>query len=151
MRKWLLGLAITLAATGNARSNEIVLDISAALECDPEACAANPRTISFSPEILSPGVTLVIDITDTAPQPFSDFDASAFLVPTGGGPSYYGSQVTRSLDFSFTYIDPPVVDSVSVDGVSVLIWATPEPSTWAMMLIGFAGLGFLGYQRARAA
>ena len=24
----------------------------------------------------------------------------------------------------------------------------PEPSTWAMMLLGFAGLGFLGYRRA---
>ncbi|HZZ21512.1 MAG TPA: PEPxxWA-CTERM sorting domain-containing protein [Roseiarcus sp.] len=23
----------------------------------------------------------------------------------------------------------------------------PEPSTWAMMLIGFAGLGFAGYRR----
>jgi hypothetical protein len=23
----------------------------------------------------------------------------------------------------------------------------PEPSTWAMMLIGFAGLGYLGYRR----
>jgi hypothetical protein len=26
---------------------------------------------------------------------------------------------------------------------------TPEPSTWAMMLLGFAGLGFAGYRRAR--
>jgi hypothetical protein len=25
----------------------------------------------------------------------------------------------------------------------------PEPSTWAMMLLGFAGLGFVGYRRAR--
>jgi hypothetical protein len=25
----------------------------------------------------------------------------------------------------------------------------PEPSTWAMMLLGFAGLGFLGYRGAR--
>jgi hypothetical protein len=24
----------------------------------------------------------------------------------------------------------------------------PEPSTWAMMLVGFAGIGFLGYRRA---
>jgi hypothetical protein len=24
----------------------------------------------------------------------------------------------------------------------------PEPSTWAMMLLGFAGLGFVGYQSA---
>ena len=25
----------------------------------------------------------------------------------------------------------------------------PEPSTWAMMLLGFAGLGFAGYRRAK--
>jgi PEP-CTERM motif len=25
--------------------------------------------------------------------------------------------------------------------------AVPEPSTWAMMLLGFAGLGFLGYRK----
>jgi PEP-CTERM motif len=25
----------------------------------------------------------------------------------------------------------------------------PEPSTWAMMLVGFAGLGFAGYRKAR--
>ena len=29
--------------------------------------------------------------------------------------------------------------------------ATPELSTWAMMGLGFAGLGFAGYRRARAA
>jgi hypothetical protein len=27
--------------------------------------------------------------------------------------------------------------------------ATPEPSTWAMMLLGFTGLGFAAYRRAR--
>jgi hypothetical protein len=27
----------------------------------------------------------------------------------------------------------------------------PEPSTWAMMLLGFAGLGFLGYRRTQRA
>jgi hypothetical protein len=33
----------------------------------------------------------------------------------------------------------------------VVGWAVaPEPSTWAMMLLGFAGLGFVGYRRARA-
>ncbi len=26
----------------------------------------------------------------------------------------------------------------------------PEPSTWAMMLLGFASLGFAGYRRAKA-
>jgi PEP-CTERM motif len=28
--------------------------------------------------------------------------------------------------------------------------AVPEPSTWAMMLIGFAGLSYAGYRKARA-
>jgi hypothetical protein len=35
--------------------------------------------------------------------------------------------------------------------VSLRLGSTPipEPSTWAMMLIGFAGLGYAGYRRAR--
>lgn len=35
--------------------------------------------------------------------------------------------------------------------IAVATSVIPEPSTWAMMLIGFAGLGFLGYRRTRAA
>jgi hypothetical protein len=34
-----------------------------------------------------------------------------------------------------------------VDDLSVTGAAVPEPSTWAMMLLGFAGLGFVGYRR----
>ena len=34
---------------------------------------------------------------------------------------------------------------------SEIALSTPEPSTWAMMLIGFAGLGYAGYRRARLA
>jgi hypothetical protein len=29
--------------------------------------------------------------------------------------------------------------------------AVPEPSTWAMLLLGFAGLGYAGYRRVRQA
>jgi PEP-CTERM motif len=29
--------------------------------------------------------------------------------------------------------------------------AVPEPSTWAMMTLGFAGLGLLGYRKTRGA
>ena len=38
-------------------------------------------------------------------------------------------------------------DAGQIVGVSSVI---PEPSTWAMMLLSFAGLGYAGYRRARA-
>jgi hypothetical protein len=31
----------------------------------------------------------------------------------------------------------------------VLYSPVPEPSTWAMMLLGFAGMGFVGYRASR--
>jgi len=38
----------------------------------------------------------------------------------------------------------------SGDGlVTITPSAVPEPATWAMMLTGFAGLGFVGYRHKR--
>jgi hypothetical protein len=50
-------------------------------------------------------------------------------------------------------------DGTNVDGMLVTIppersvgtQSVPEPSTWAMMLLGFAGLGFVGYRTSRKA
>jgi hypothetical protein len=36
----------------------------------------------------------------------------------------------------------------SILGNAFSVTAVPEPSTWAMMLAGFVGLGFLGYRKA---
>ena len=41
----------------------------------------------------------------------------------------------------------PVVISVSALGGH----AVPEPSTWGMILLGFGGIGFVGYRKARVA
>jgi hypothetical protein len=59
--------------------------------------------------------------------------------------SYWNSTgITPDASFGFTYalVDPPL----AATPLSAAI--VPEPSTWAMMLIGFAGLAFVGY-RAR--
>ncbi len=37
--------------------------------------------------------------------------------------------------------------NVSIDDLSVTIAAVPEPSTWAMMILGFAGVGYMAYRR----
>ena len=40
------------------------------------------------------------------------------------------------------------LDDVSVEAVAAgPVAAVPEPSTWAMMLLGFAGVGFMAYRR----
>jgi hypothetical protein len=40
------------------------------------------------------------------------------------------------------------LDAVSLTAPS-LTAAVPEPSTWAMMILGFAGIGFMAYRRKR--
>jgi hypothetical protein len=50
-----------------------------------------------------------------------------------------------------------VVETVLLSGLSAphgfdfIPFAVPEPSTWAMMLLGFAGLGFAGHRHAKTA
>jgi PEP-CTERM motif len=47
---------------------------------------------------------------------------------------------------SFSVFDGPVA-GLRYGGVA---FAAPEPSTWAMLLFGFAGLGFAGYRKRSA-
>ena len=45
---------------------------------------------------------------------------------------------------------PQSPESASSDGIGndlTLTAAVPEPSTWAMMILGFCGLGFMAYRR----
>jgi hypothetical protein len=37
--------------------------------------------------------------------------------------------------------------SVALTGTIQSVAAVPEPSTWAMMILGFAGVGFMAYRR----
>ena len=63
--------------------------------------------------------------------------------PTPPSTDYYGVVVG--------YTDPIngfTADYTSADG---LMFTAPEPSTWAMMIFGFAGLGFVGYRASRKA
>jgi hypothetical protein len=82
------------------------------------------------------------------PQTDYDADHEAYdLVPflTDGETSIKITTVNASLD------DNIFLEVYDVSGVGHFVPTVPEPSTWAMMLVGFAGLGFVGYRRSRKA
>jgi hypothetical protein len=68
-----------------------------------------------------------------------------------GSPSSETATANAVADPTFT-IEDPAFAAYTITGVPAgpAAVATPEPATWAIMLIGFAGLGYVGYQRRRA-
>jgi PEP-CTERM motif len=98
---------------------------------------------------------------------------SSFITFTTGGPavSFDLATITSvahntgadSLSFTavgtidFTGFDPTAAtfslsaqgDDIKSFSATVIAQAVPEPSTWALMLLGFAGIGFMGYRRRK--
>jgi hypothetical protein len=52
----------------------------------------------------------------------------------------FESLVTKNCCFG------PALDNVSVTDLN-RVGPVPEPSTWAMMILGFLGIGFVAYRR----
>jgi hypothetical protein len=64
--------------------------------------------------------------------------------------NFYFTATQTSETLSFLAVGLPASNLppfALLDGVSLT--AVPEPSTWAMMLVGFCGLGYAGYRRRR--
>jgi hypothetical protein len=87
-------------------------------------------------------------INDLNVHNLGDFDISAdprtpMSFINCGSFSQHSSNLTGAFRGTFFIVDAPLVIS------PLAIPSVPEASTWAMMLLGFAGLGFAGY-RAKA-
>lgn len=62
-------------------------------------------------------------------------------VPVGATKLYFG--FADSLGFG----DSPGYYNDNTGSITLNVSGVPEPSTWAMMLLGFAGVGFMAYRR----
>jgi len=58
---------------------------------------------------------------------------------------FTGSYTTAATTYGF--IATPLAATATITPSAAA--AAPEPSTWALMLAGFAGLGLAGYRKAR--
>jgi PEP-CTERM motif len=105
--------------------------------------------------------TLVFDIDSSVGDYAYTFTtlaaAEAFFTanPLDLGNAGTGSQYVDIYEYLYaSESDPPGFSYDYALAETPYVKVIPEPSTWAMMLIGFAGLGFLGYRKtakARAA
>jgi hypothetical protein len=75
-------------------------------------------------------------------------DNSGVLFSFGTSPSNVGNFYTANGLYYFSVDRPQTLynpgDQILIGGITA---AVPEPSTWAMMILGFAGLGFMAYRR----
>jgi hypothetical protein len=73
-----------------------------------------------------------------------DFSTGSFVAAFpnfSGGPMLFG--------LAQTFQNPGPFSATAIyDPLQISVTSVPEPSTWAMMLFGFAGLGYAGYRRA---
>jgi hypothetical protein len=94
----------------------------------------------------------------TAPTSYEIYEAVLPAV-TGGWAGFQGKD---SLEFTGTFAQGTYIAPLATDGSKVYDAAftetgvvdgpaVPEPSTWAMMSLGFAGLGFTAFRRSRRA
>jgi hypothetical protein len=81
-------------------------------------------------------------------HPFNITLGNGFSFALSGNPdafAFFGAvSDTAFSSLTISATDFPAIDNLAFgDGVS----AVPEPSTWAMMILGFAGIGFMAYRR----
>lgn len=83
---------------------------------------------------------------------FADLNISAAglgFTQYGGADLFTGDPANPQFNLgSFTL--PSIVTGQSFLTISQVA-AVPEPSTWAMMILGFAGIGFMAYRRSSSA
>ena len=85
--------------------------------------------------------------------PFSDTDPLLLTAtPSSANFTNYSTSFTSQgggyITFAGLNNGAPGNDlDVGIDAVSISTGGVPEPSTWAMMLLGFGGLGFFAYRK----
>jgi hypothetical protein len=113
-------------------------DIAFDVQLTPTEASLDSFTIStFSGAHVSDGVGTEFDAANTDKQ----FSATA----VGGAFDEVNIQSLTGFD-EIKHIEISGLTAITTGGGGGTV---PEPSTWAMLLIGFAGLGFAGYRKAK--
>jgi len=89
-------------------------------------------------------LTEKVDVTLSAGAYGVVFGSGAFGAEGFGGLGDGNNSMGSPNFFTYFQLDSDSWEAASLDGARITVSGVPEASTWAMMLIGFGGLGFAG-------
>jgi hypothetical protein len=157
----LIAAGVLLGSVTQSSASLLTVDFTEANGSWITVGSGNPYTVGTDPTISgsfvydtsSTTVTTVHYVTGTKTWLAADlFGLVSFVHVTGGVVDSFNLEWTADNFVSSTGASIQDVNNgincgrcVSFTNVS----AIPEPSTWAMMLIGFAGLGYAAYRRQK--
>jgi hypothetical protein len=134
--------------TSNGTNDAFVYNLSSPLTA-PTSLTANFTADATSPVHQSAFGDFTNGITYSGPKTvqlltFTVADAgllsaSTFASTTSGTDAFFAADITSLLPSG-------AVNTGPVGGLTIST-AVPEPSTWAMMILGFFGVGFMAYRR----
>lgn len=104
-----------------------------------------PGSISYD-NLFYPGGAAPITCIGVLPGGLVDDYGVLFTLANGDLVDLYSNGGAGPGDYGVVVWADGAEDKTSMGGLSV---STPEPSTWAMMVLGFTGLGFAGYRSSR--
>jgi hypothetical protein len=117
----------------------------------PSTIAANSLAhVVFAAPSDTTDLTEKVDVTLGAGTYGIVFGSGAFGAEGFGGLGDGNNSVGSPNFFTYLQFDGDAWESASLNGARITLSAAPEASTWAMMLIGFGGLGFAGYRASRS-
>ena len=146
-----IGLIVQLAATSGATQATGSLRI--VTDAGQQFVYSNSWGCAFN-SCGSPNFNGTITLPNLDPNVVYDVQLSAnvtILSPAPPLPGHFdGGSASASID-PHIFLDlgfaNPGYSLVLSDNVGNTVGGVPEPSTWVMMLLGFAGLGFMAYGR----
>jgi hypothetical protein len=151
-------LSVTVNYAGDAYSNTPQL-AAASFDALQGLNAAGPITLDFNSMDVSPNAngenSIIFSIVDSSNMTVFNsgvLPTDATSVTIGGGVLSAGQSYTFDLLFDDRIVEDNTeqfYDTHTLGSFSTAAGAVPEPSTWAMMLIGFGSLGFAVVRRGR--
>jgi hypothetical protein len=106
-----------------------------------------PGSVSYD-NLFYAGAAAPITCLGVPPGGYLDGYGLLFTLANGDFLDLYSNGGNAPGDYGVVVWANGAGDYTSAGGLSL---TAPEPSTWAMMVVGFAGLGFAGYRKKRKA